>query len=158
MDCHLRLRQVTTLALQLAARPTASPDEVREVADKVRRYFTLVLPLHEEDEEASLFPRLLLRAPELAATVSTLRADHSAHDLRVGALVAVGLALKTSPERFPQVREVLGTAAEALSEAWSVHLAIEERDLFPAVRTALSEVERAAIREEMRARRAHLPR
>lgn len=158
VDCHLRMRQVTTLAVELAARPSPLLEEVREVASKVHRYFTVALPLHEEDEETSLFPRLLARAPELAATISTLREDHQAHDLRVGALVAVCLELKTSPQRSQELRGALGTAAQALAETWSTHLAAEERELFPAVSTALSAEDRSAIREEMRARRAHLPR
>jgi hemerythrin-like domain-containing protein len=157
VDCHLRMRQFTALAAELAARPGATQDEVREVAGKVHRYFTVALPLHEEDEEASLFPRLLERAPELASTIAALREDHAAHARRVGALVAVCLELQTRPERSDSLREELAAAAQALADAWKLHLTAEERDLFPAVRTALNDEERAAIREEMRARRARLP-
>ncbi len=157
VDCHLRLRQMTALAAKLATHPSAPPEEVREVTGKVHRYFTVALPLHEEDEETSLFPRLLARAPELAPTIAALREDHAAHALRVSALLDVCLALRASPERASRLGGALGAAAQALGDAFTVHLAAEERDLFPAV-TALSAEERAAIREEMQARRAHLSR
>src|SRR5450432_1176382 len=114
VDCHLRMRQFTSLAAELAARPGVPEDEVREVAGKVHRYFTVALPLHEEDEETSLFPRLLARAPQLAGAISALRQDHEAHALRIGALVAVCLELKTSPQRSQELRGALGTAAQAL--------------------------------------------
>jgi len=158
VDCHSRMRQVTTLAAELAARSDAPLEEVREVAAKVHRYFTVALPLHEEDEETSLFPRLLARAPQHAATVAALRQDHEAHALRVKRLLAVCLGLKASKDRSPELLGELAAAARALAEAWSVHLTAEERDLFPAVRTVLNAEERAAIQEEMRARRAQLPR
>jgi hemerythrin-like domain-containing protein len=158
VDCHQRMRQFTALAAELAARPTAPPDDVREVTSKVHRYFTVALPLHEEDEEASLFPRLLKRAPELGPRIAALRDDHAAHAEHVGRLLAVCEQLQMAPEHSDALRQALGHAAEALAEIWRVHLAVEERDVFPSVRTALTEEDRRAIREEMRERRARLPR
>ena len=157
LDCHLRMRQLTTLAAELASRPDATGDEVREVSGKVHRYFTVGLPLHEADEETSLFPRLLKRAPELAGTIAALQEDHAAHAKRVGALVAVCLELKTRPEHAEALREELAAAAQALADLWKLHLAVEESELFPRVTTTLNDEDQAAIREEMRARRAALP-
>jgi hemerythrin-like domain-containing protein len=157
IDCHLRLRQVTTLTAELAAREAAPADEVRAVATRVQRYFTVALPLHEADEEQSLFPRLAARAPELASTIAGLRTDHDVHAARVGALLALCEELQSRPARMTTLRTELAAAARALEEAWRDHLATEEATLFPAVATALSAEDRAAIREEMRARRAHLP-
>lgn len=157
LDCHQRLRLFTTLAVQLAAQPAAHPAEVRDVAGKVHRYFTVALPLHEEDEERSLFPRLLARVPALAATVARLHEDHEAHAVRVGALVALCQELNTWPERFGVLRADLNEAAWALEEIWRVHLTLEETEIFPALRSALTAEERSAIRDEMRARRAQLP-
>jgi iron-sulfur cluster repair protein YtfE (RIC family) len=158
VDCHQRLRQFTALAAELAARATATAGEVREVTAKVHRYFTVALPLHEEDEEASLFPRLLERAPELAPRIASLREDHAAHADRVGKLLAICEQLQGPAEGSHALREALGHAASALAEAWRVHLAAEEQDIFPAVHTALSAEDRKCIREEMRERRARLPR
>jgi hemerythrin-like domain-containing protein len=158
VDCHVRLQKVTKRAAEVAARPDASSEDVREVAEKLCRYFTVVLPLHEEDEEASVFPRLLLRAPELAPTIAGLRLHHAAQAQKVGEVLAVCQALLTSTEADAGLRRRLSATAEALAEVWRTHLASEERDLFPSLKTALSEEERATIREEMRARREHLSR
>jgi hemerythrin-like domain-containing protein len=158
VDCHQRMRQFTALAAELAARPLAPPDEVREVTARVHRYFTVALPLHEEDEEASLFPRLLQRAPELGPKIASLRGDHAAHADRVGRLLAICEQLQGAPERSDALRTALGHAAEALAEAWRIHLTVEEEDIFPSVRTALSAEDRKSIREEMKERRARLPR
>ena len=158
VDCHQRMRQFTTLAAELAARPSVPPEEVREVAAQIHRYFTVALPLHEEDEERSLFPRLLARARELAPTIASLREDHAAHAERVAALLSVCGELKSAPERADALRGALGRAAQALADAWSLHLTAEEQDVFPAVRTVLSAEDRDAIRREMKERRARLPR
>lgn len=158
VDCHQRMRRFTALAAELAARSSAPPEEVREVAAQIHRYFTVALPLHEEDEERSLFPRLLARARELAPIIASLREDHAAHAERVAALLAVCGELETAPGRADALRGALSHAAQALADAWSLHLTAEERDLFPAARTVLSEEDRDAIRLEMKERRARLPR
>jgi hemerythrin-like domain-containing protein len=157
IDCHAKMRQFTALALELSLREGVGEEEVREVAARVHRYFTVALPLHEEDEESSLFPRLLARAPELEGTISSLRQDHEAHARQVAELLGVCAVLKAQPERAEALKGELASAAQALAETWKHHLASEEKDVFPKVTTALDAEERAAIREEMRARRARLP-
>jgi hemerythrin-like domain-containing protein len=158
VDCHLRLRHFTGLAVELAAQQRPAPGQVREVATQVHRYFTVALPLHEEDEERSLFPRLLARVPTLAQTIRALREAHEVHAVRVGALVALCHELQTWPERFPALREEVAKAAAVLAETWQVHFTTEESELFPPAKTMLTTEDRGAIREEMRARRARLPR
>ena len=158
MDCHARLRQLTGLAAELGAPRGATAEAVREVAAKIHRYLTVSLPLHEEDEEASLFPRLLRYAPELAPTLAALRADHQAQAQRVAPLVSLCQRVQHSPEQAAALAGTLAAAAQALAEAFQTHLVTEERDVFPAVRRVLSDGARAEIREEMRARRSRLPR
>jgi hemerythrin-like domain-containing protein len=157
IDCHTRLRKITTLAGELATRFNTSTEEVADVVAKVHCYFTVALPLHEEDEERSLFPRLVAHAPELAAVIAGLRTDHDAHARHVGALLELCLVLKTAPERWLELRDALGTEARAVAEAFGVHLDAEECHLFPRVKPALQAEELSCIREEMRARRAGLP-
>ncbi len=157
LDCHQRLRQVTALAAGLASRPEAPADAVAAVAARALRYFTVALPLHEEDEERSLFPRLLEQAPELATTLAALRADHQRQMEQVEVLVALCQQVQSWPERTAHLMGALAAAAQALQQSWQGHLDTEERDVFPAARRALSAEARTAIRDEMRARRAHLP-
>lgn len=152
------MREVTRLAAELATRPDASWDDVRDVASKVDRYFTVALPLHEADEEVSLFPRLLLRVPGLAPTLAALRDDQAAHAERVAAVLAICQKLEASTKGADSLRGELAATAVALAEAFRAHFATEERDVFPRVKTALGEEERLTIRDEMRGRRAHLPR
>jgi len=156
VDCHQRLRAVTTLATALGTRDDAQDEEVREVATKVHRYFTVALPLHEQDEDRSLFPRLLQHSPGLAPTIALLRADHQRQALVVAALVALCEQLLGPPGPAGPRAGALAAAAEAVSQSWKDHLAIEERELFPQAHQ-LSSAARAAIAEEMRERRAHLP-
>ena len=154
MDCHQRLRQVTALAAQL---PGATAEAVCDVAAKVQRYFSVALPLHEQDEEFSLFPRLLKAAPELASIVAALRADHDALASQVARLLELCRQVQQSPRRADALATALAEAARALQEGWQHHLTAEEQHVFPAVRGALSEQARAEIRQEMRERRSRLP-
>jgi len=156
LDCHRRLRKVTALAVALGQGPAAPAEEVRAVAAQVHKYFTVALPLHEEDEDRSLFPRLLEAAPEIAATIALLRADHQRQEPPVAALVALCGQLRGRPELASQLAGALAAAADAVVASWQDHLAIEERELFPAA-SRLPAAARTAIVEEMRARRAHLP-
>ncbi len=156
MDCHHRLRKVTALAVALGQGPAAPAEEIRDVVSKVHKYFTVALPLHEEDEDRSLFPRLLEAAPELAPTIALLRADHHRLAPPVAALVALCGQLQGGQELPSQLAGALAATAQAVAASWQDHLAIEERELFPAARR-LSSAVRTVIAEEMRARRAHLP-
>ncbi len=158
VDCHARLRQLTGRATALGASPGATAEAVREVAEKLYRYLTVSLPLHEEDEEASLFPRLLRQAPELAPTLAALRADHQVQAQRVAPLVSLCQRVQRAPEQAAALAGTLAAAAKAIQDVFQTHLVTEERDVFPSVRRVLADSARAEIREEMRARRAHLPR
>ncbi len=156
MDCHHRLRKVTALAVALGQGPAAPAEAVRDVAAKLHKYFAVALPLHEEDEDRSLFPRLLEAAPELAPTIALLRVDHHRQGPPVAALVALCVQVQGQPQLASQLGGALAAAAEAVLASWQDHLAIEEREVFPAARR-LSSAARTAIAEEMRARRTHLP-
>ena len=157
VDCHLRMRQCTRRAAELDSQPEPGPETTREVAAKIHRYFTVALPLHEEDEEGSLFPRLLERMPQLRQRLAAFRRDHEALNDGVAGIVAASLEVKSGPGDAAAVGR-LASAARALEDVWQSHLSAEEGELFPAARQALSAEDRAAIRQEMDARRARLPR
>jgi len=158
VDCHERLRQVTALAAQLEASGTATAEAVLEVANKLHRYFTVSFALHEQDEEGSLFPRLLAQAPDVAPTLAALRAQHASQAHRVEALVDLCQQARQQPEAAASMARALAEAARAVREECKGHLATEEQQIFPAARRALSAEALGEIREEMRARRSLLPR
>ena len=65
LDCHERIRAFTAMASRLAAPGDPGPDAIRDAAARVHRYFAEALPLHAQDEEESLAPRLRGRDPDL---------------------------------------------------------------------------------------------
>src|SRR5690606_27503113 len=58
LECHERIRTFIDVAQRIATSPNAPPEEIREAATRVRRYFDEALPRHVADEEQSILPRL----------------------------------------------------------------------------------------------------
>ncbi|MBV8760858.1 MAG: hemerythrin domain-containing protein [Deltaproteobacteria bacterium] len=132
--CHERIRTFIAMATRITA--DAGPD-AREAAGQVRRYFAEAFPLHVADEE------------ELLPIPPRIHDDHVAHAPAIDRLVAMCAAV----EQGGPVPAELAPLAEQLERELTEHLAIEERDVFPALR-ALPEAERTRIRDAIRARRA----
>jgi hypothetical protein len=142
-DCHERIRRFAALAVRLAA-DEADATQLCQVAAAVHRYFTVALPLHVEDEERSIAPRLAA-SPALA----TVRDEHRAHETLLARLIPAWEALT----RDPRARAATLDEARALEATLEAHLALEEREILPAV-AALPERDQRDIVAEMRARRA----
>ena len=153
LSCHQRIRHFTAMARRLAA-PGAPPDQIGAAAQAVHRYYSVALPLHEADENQSVYPRLrsaLLQAgATLAAEANQAMVDqHVAIDKLVATLLPQWAGLSHHPERAPET----AATAERLDAAWQEHLELEERVVFPALRTYLQPTDRTAIRHEMAERR-----
>ncbi len=153
VDCHERIRRFSALALKLAkAPPETPPAELADAAAAMIRYFTIALPLHEQDEEASLAPRLGDRdIPDAArAALSALGPEHRALEETLAGLVPRWQAIADDPRSMGAPLLPLSQRLTALFDA---HLHREERDLFPAAKTALTSTDLAALLREMRERR-----
>jgi iron-sulfur cluster repair protein YtfE (RIC family) len=151
LACHGRIRSFVALAARAGETAGAEP-EVVEACAAVERYFEVALPLHIEDEEQSILPRLRGGRSEVDEALSTMEDQHRAH----GPLIEEMLAASRSVRRLPgdpAARERLRLAAVHLGAEFETHLTIEERVLFPAVKL-LSPEAQALIRTEQRARRA----
>ncbi|MGH9488496.1 MAG: hemerythrin domain-containing protein [Terriglobales bacterium] len=150
LGCHQRIRHFTAMARRLAA-PQAPPDQVPAAARAVYAYYKLALPLHEADENQSVYPRLRAAAPpqELAQANQAMVDQHLAIDRIIAELLPQWDALPQHPERASHTAE---QAAE-LDQAWRDHLELEERLIFPALRSFLSPQDRSDIRREMAVRR-----
>jgi hemerythrin-like domain-containing protein len=135
LSCHRRLEERLD--------DLADPADPRAAARDVLGFFDRNIMRHEEDEEASLFPRLA-REPSLAPTLATLRAQHVAQRESLGALRAFAEGADAPP---------LADIVRTLREAYAAHIDLEERELFPAARRVLRPEEAMAIGEEMAARR-----
>ncbi|MCC6407058.1 MAG: hemerythrin domain-containing protein [Planctomycetes bacterium] len=154
LDCHERIRRFAGLAQKLA-RAKGSPDhEVRDVALAVRRYFDEALPLHVADEEETVLPRLKARAPELAPALERMVDEHREHQHDLALLVMLCSDIADEPKALDEKRAELAELAQRLGDDFERHLAVEERELFPAIDARLPVDERKRMLAELRARRS----
>lgn len=159
-ECHARIRSSCALARRIAEAHGRSDDEVAEAAARVHRYFTLALPLHAEDEEASVLPRLRGKDPDVDRELEAMVSEHREHDAPDGPLarvVAATAALAAHPGRLAELAPMLGAAAEALEAHFDVHLGREERVVFPAIRRLVDGELDGRMVAELRARRGGRP-
>lgn len=149
LDCHERIRRFCALAVRLAA--GGSPDDTRQAATELRRYFGIALPLHVADEEESLRPRLeRADGDKMNDALDTMAREH----------VEVEEALIELMPRWQEILDVATPeacaltkdAAAWLSEHMRGHLEREETLIFPAL-DRLPVAQQAAIVAEMKARR-----
>ena len=147
LECHTRIRNFSGLAVKLAT--VDAPDaELTDAAARVHRYFTQALPLHVEDEERSLAPRLRRFAADAAAALDDMEREHRAHAELLRILVPAWDSLRADPKGRSR------TLADAtlLQTLVEEHLAAEERLVIPAL-ARLSVEELGALAGEMKARR-----
>jgi hemerythrin-like domain-containing protein len=148
--CHVRMRkQFATLARLERHLPEHGHDaDARAAARAILRYFDSAAVHHHEDEEASLMPRIVARAPEASALATRLARDHGVledHWRRLRPLLC-GIAAAQRAVLPPKlVRDI--------AEAYEAHLAFEEAELVPLAQKVLGADEIAAIGREMAARR-----
>jgi iron-sulfur cluster repair protein YtfE (RIC family) len=153
-SCHDRIRHFTSTIGKLAHSEGSELEEIRIAAGAAHRYFSVALPLHEADEEESLRPRLLEGgAAEIAAALDAMMHQHQAIDDLIERLLPLLTLLSNNPAKLPELHGELCTIAKALSEMFGGHLDLEERAIFPAMTTNLSEEARAQVLAEMRERR-----
>ncbi|WP_242341025.1 MULTISPECIES: hemerythrin domain-containing protein [Anaeromyxobacter] len=155
LECHGRLRSFIELADRLAVAGAMGAEEVARAAAGIRQYFAEALPLHAQDEEESVLPRLAGRDRQVDAALVTMHRDHAGHALAVSHVLAVCSELVASPGRREELAPALIAAVATLREHFSHHLVLEEEVIFPALRTLLGDGARADIARELRARRDH---
>jgi hemerythrin-like domain-containing protein len=153
VECHERIRSFLTLARRIADATSPDREEVRQAAAQVSRYFSKALPLHAEDEERSILPRLRGRDPAVDAELETMRREHAEHERPTRALVDACDALEREPERHSELASAVGQATSELERHFAAHLRREEDVIFPAVRRFLDSQSDAQVVREIRARR-----
>jgi hemerythrin-like domain-containing protein len=152
LDCHDRIRFFTDLARRLGEARRPPSEEVASVAGQVRRYFAQALPVHVENEDRSLAPRLTGRDPAVDDELATMGREHWEQGELVGRLTEFCAQLECSPGSHAMVGPALAETARDLLAFFSVHLGREEHVIFPAVRRLLSPAELAAVSAETRER------
>jgi iron-sulfur cluster repair protein YtfE (RIC family) len=154
LECHERIRTFLALARRIAELGPSSPDSVAEAAARVRRYFTEALPLHAQDEEVSILPRLRGRDPRVDAELEAMAREHREHERPMGELVAACERIARAPERRTDLLPTVGRAVTELERHFAEHLGREEAVIFPAMSRLLDRSAHAAILREIRERRA----
>ena len=151
LGCHERIRHFTQVALKIAESPD-SPDRT-DAARAVLRYFQIALPLHEADENDSVYPRLRERLPAgtFAEANTAMVRQHTEIDGVVGELIPEWQSIAEQTKR--DAGSALYETTERLQGLWDEHLALEEQKIFPAMRKYLTGDDLESIRSEMRGRR-----
>ena len=149
--CHGRIeRQLATLQrLQRHLPENGADAQARSAARALLRYFDHAEPNHHADEEASVFPRLLARAPSARDLVARLKDEHRAPEPQLAQAAAAARRHRQRTAREP----VACIGAIRCDASYDEHLAIEDGALLPMCAERLTHEELAAIGAEMAARR-----
>lgn len=153
LECHERIRAFLAMARRIAEAGAADRDELRQAAGRVSRYFTQALPLHAQDEERSILPRLRGREPAVDVELEAMLREHAEHERPMRDLVEACEALAREPERHGELAASIGGPAAELERHFAAHLRREEEIIFPAVRRLLDPRADAEVVKEIRARR-----
>ena len=155
LGCHDRIRHFTGMAERLASNPKSPASERRQVASAVLRYYEIALPLHEADENQSIYPRLreVLPDGELAEANETMVRQHAEIDTLIAELIPLWHAIADDPAHQEHLSTGLRERVERLRQLWTDNLRLEEEQVVPAIRRFLSAADLESIEAEMRARR-----
>ena len=154
VGCHQRIRYFTGVALRIARQPEALPAELAEAAGALLRYYSVALPLHEADENETLYPRL--RASDAGSTAlaanDAMLQQHAELDDVLAALIPLWQEVQRNPASASGMAGPLLQQTTLLERLWQIHLKLEEEIVFPAMQQHLG-AELDAMAAEMRARR-----
>jgi iron-sulfur cluster repair protein YtfE (RIC family) len=154
--CHSRIRHFMQLSRTLADAKSVTDKTVEEAAGAIFRYFTHALPLHEADENDTLFPRLRDALPHgnlVREAAETMVEQHKAIDELAAELLTICAALSRQPEHLPSVAGHLNDITRALDQIFTAHLHLEESVVFPAVPELLNPAQLEEMYREMHQRR-----
>jgi hemerythrin-like domain-containing protein len=150
-ECHARIRRFLLIARELAHTVAPPVDDIRATAKDVRRYFGESMPLHVADEH-DIADRFAGRDPAVDTTLRQIRDDHAHHEPPLARLVELCGRLEDDPTQHAALAGELANVVEVLATELEGHLELEERSLFPFLRT-LPASEREALRTAFRTRR-----
>jgi iron-sulfur cluster repair protein YtfE (RIC family) len=160
LGCHARTRHFIQLSRTLADAEDAPHQEIADAANSIFRYFNHALPLHEADENESLFPRLHAALPpgglEREAAETMIEQHKAIHEL-LAELLPVCAALGCQPGSLPSFSHRLDQVTRALGQIFAAHLLLEETVVFPAIAEWLAPAQIKELSHEMHERR-HPPR
>ncbi len=154
VEAHTGSRHALALADSLAA--ASATEACTQTARTVTAFFDGSLPLHWEDEERSIAPRLRGRHRVVDSALAQMQRDHLALDAPFARLRLLCRLLGADISRLHALRFELASAVRDARARLDAHHALEESILFPALRRLLPSHELDAIGDEMAARRRAL--
>jgi iron-sulfur cluster repair protein YtfE (RIC family) len=157
MACHRRMEErIASLFRVVDALRQPSPSrfaEAVEALESAAAYFQESAPRHAQDEEHSLFPRILARDPGLQALIEPLVDEHSSLERLHGELREIASVI-AGPNDPSLAMAELARVARAFADAYAPHIRCEDERLFPRAAALLLPEDLAAIAAEIQARRA----
>lgn len=151
LACHDRVRRSLDLLQRLADHVARhGPDaQAQDAARDVLRYFDLAAPLHHQDEERHVLPRLRASGAEGRAMAARIEADHRRIEALWAALrpALAGWAAGDAGAAMPP------GAIEAFVAIHDTHIPLEDGQAFPAARALVDDDALAAMSRDMTARR-----
>lgn len=153
--CHRRIERFLK-TLRMAGKIAGERDLRKEELEAIGRsltYFRNAAPKHTEDEEHDLFPALMEKQPDVAASVANLQSDHARANVLHDRVDAIGRQwiedCRVSPEALAEFLD----ATAQLDALYTAHIKHEETEVFPRAASALNDAELEAIGRNMAARR-----
>lgn len=158
-DCHRRVeRFLATLVRAGHEAPAPLDDEWRAAITTALNYFDNAAPLHTQDEEISLFPRLRMHADRedvarALVVVQQLERDHDvAHQLHEEHEI-LGRRWLSDDMLDPEDRERFVELSGQLQQIYVEHIRSEDEHVYVVARSVLGADELTQIGSEMRERR-----
>lgn len=158
MACHRRLEgrleTLTRVVEVYRLRDEERYDQAAGAIGLVIRHLHGPTRTHHEDEELSLFPRMIAHDAEAAGKViAALEAEHETLESRWAALLPILVGLAEGDEPTDALVAQLAAGVEALVAAYRAHIRIEDEELYPMAKRLLADTDIAAVGREMAARR-----
>jgi iron-sulfur cluster repair protein YtfE (RIC family) len=155
-ECHQRIRLFSNLACRLCEKaPEDRRPQWTQGAGRVLRYFQDAFPLHVQDEDISVFPKVerWMTSPKQRTVFRLLEEQHrKAEQMLINSLPLWKQMASGDELSNEQYSKLEAWCAELVKEL-EQHLVLEELELFPILRIRLSSTESEAILKEMKARR-----
>lgn len=152
LDAHIEARQIVSMAESLSSGSATSG--ARETAITIADHVAWLMPMHNEDEDKSLAPRLMGRHHSVDYALDQMKLQHLALAGPMARVRMLCLILAGDISRLHALRFELGAAVKDLRERLAEHHDLEESVVFPALKQLLCTEELESIAAEMLARRA----
>jgi hemerythrin-like domain-containing protein len=162
-DCHRRIERFLQVLVDIVGQAggAALTARQRSELEASLKYFDSAAPKHTADVEQSLFPRLRACADPAAtaalATLDRLERDHGEAARHHAAVDDLGRRWLTEEMLDRDAIAELAGHVSALQSIYREHIAVEDRDLFPAAARLLSPAQLEEVGGEMAARRGRGP-